>query len=113
VILPAAEGSLTEPFDLAIVDGAAIELWGYELQAAKHAAAPVFLPYLLLAPHQQPQFVGRHLGQTADELLRTPIDPAELRTRVALLLRMRYLSHALQQYHDELEALLGTRRGVE
>jgi len=113
VILPEAAGPLTEPFDLAIVDGVAVELWGHELRTAKHAAEPVFLPYLLLASRRQVQFVGRHVGQTVDELLRTPIDPAELRTRVEILLRMRQQSHALKQHHDELEALLDARGDVE
>ncbi|ETW96887.1 MAG: hypothetical protein ETSY1_24875 [Candidatus Entotheonella factor] len=113
VVYPGTDAGFNEPFDLAILDASAVASSGEALQAAKQASDPVFLPYLLLAPREQAQWVGRHLGQAVDELLWTPIDPAELQTRIKMLLRLRQQSLALNQHNDELEALLEARRAVE
>jgi signal transduction histidine kinase len=107
------DDELAAPFDLAILDAAAIVSKGQALQAAKRASEPVFLPYLLLAPRQQAQGVGRYLHHAVDELLWTPLEPVELHARINLLLRLREQSLALKQHHDELEALLEARRAVE
>lgn len=113
VVSPRADDGLNEAFDLAVLDAAALTSKREALQAAKQASEPVFLPYLLLAPRQQAQWVGRHLGQAVDELLWTPVDPVELQTRIKMLLRLREQSFALKQHNDELASLLEARRVVE
>ncbi|ETW94387.1 MAG: hypothetical protein ETSY1_35100 [Candidatus Entotheonella factor] len=113
VVSPSTDDGLKEAFDIAVLDATAVASSGEALQAAKQASDPVFLPYLLLAPREQAPWVGRHLGQTVDELLWTPVDPAELQTRIKMLLRLRQQSLALKQHNDELEALLEARRAVE
>jgi len=113
VRVPDTEQSIDEPCDLVIADGPAVERYGQTVQAKKHRDAPAFLPCLLLAPRQQAIAVKRHLGQTADELLWTPIDKDELQTRVTILLRGRQQSLELKRHNDDLEALLDARKAVE
>lgn len=113
VVSAGLDGELDAPFDLAILDAAAVASKGQALQAAKQASEPVFLPYLLLAPRQQAQVVGPYLSHTVDELLWTPLEPVELQTRIKILLRLREQSLVLKQHNDELEALLEARRAVE
>jgi signal transduction histidine kinase len=113
VVRPDVHGELDTTFDLAVLDAVTLAAKRDALHAMKQAAGPVFLPYLLLAPRDQANVVGRYLGQTVDELLWTPVDPAELQTRIKMLLRLREQSLALKQHNDELEALLEARRAVE
>jgi signal transduction histidine kinase len=113
IVSSGLDDGLPASFDLAVLDPAAVASTGEALQAAKQASEPVFLPYLLLAPRQQAQVVGRYLGQAVDELLWTPLEPVELQTRIKMLLRLRAQSLALKQHNDELEALLEARRAVE
>lgn len=113
VVGPDADDALGASFDLAVLDATALASKAEILRAAKQASEPVFLPYLLLASRQQAQWAGRHLGQSVDELLWAPLDPAELQTRIKMLLRLREQSLALKQHHEELASLLEARRAVE
>src|SRR5688572_8573789 len=89
VLSAGLDDGLNASFDLVVLDTAAAASNAEALRAAKQASEPVFLPYLLLAPRQQAQVVGRSLGQTVDELLWTPLEPVELQTRIKILLRLR------------------------
>jgi diguanylate cyclase (GGDEF)-like protein len=89
--------SLDFSFDLGIVDEAALKLSWEEVQSRKEAAKPVFLPFLLVAARRNADFVTRHLWQTVDEIIWTPINHLELQTRVENLLRSRRLSLEAQR----------------
>ena len=106
VVLPGADAALQELFDLAILDGPALDrLWG-QVQARKHVEEPLFLPVLLLTSRQGVDLVTRHLWRTIDEVVLRPIEKVELQARVEILLRARRLSVALQQRHGDLEAFM-------
>jgi signal transduction histidine kinase len=106
VILPEADGALEEPFDLAIVDGPALDRLWDQVQTRKHTEEPVFLPVLLLTSRQGVDLVTRHLWRTVDEVVLRPIEKVELQARVEILLRARGLSVALQRRHADQEAFL-------
>ncbi len=89
--------SLDFSFDLGIVDEFALKQSWEEVQARKEAATPVFLPFLLVAARRNAASVSRHLWQTVDEIIFTPINHLELQTRVENLLRSRRLSLEAQR----------------
>src|SRR5262245_25126945 len=74
VTLPATDKALQEPFDLAMVDGPALDrLWG-QVQARKQVEEPVFLPVLLLTSHRGVDLATRHLWRTIDEIVLQPVE---------------------------------------
>jgi len=89
--------SLDFSFDLGIVDESALKQSWEEVQSRKEAAKPVFLPFLLVAARRHATSVTRHLWQTVDEIIWTPINHLELETRVENLLRSRRLSLEAQR----------------
>ncbi len=89
--------SLDFSFDLGIVDESALKQCWEEVQSRKEAAKPVFLPFLLVAARRNAASVTRHLWQTVDEIIWTPINHLELQTRVENLLRSRRLSLEAQR----------------
>jgi signal transduction histidine kinase len=106
VILPGADGALQEPFDLAILDGPALDRLWDQVQTRKHSEEPLFLPVLLLTSRQGVDLVTRHLWRAIDEVVLRPIEKVELQARVEILLRARGLSVALQRRHADQEAFL-------
>lgn len=96
---------LNEPFDLCILDGLALHRLWKQVQARREAEKPGFLPFLLIASRQDVRILTRHLWQSIDELLVTPIEKAELHARVEILLRSRRFSMALQAANEELKTL--------
>jgi diguanylate cyclase (GGDEF)-like protein len=91
------EQSLDFSFDLGIVDEFALKQSWEEVQSRKEAAKLVFLPFLLVAARRHAASVSRHLWQTVDEIIWTPINQLELQTRVENLLRTRRLSLEAQR----------------
>ncbi len=89
--------SLDFSFDLGIVDEFALKRSWEGVQSRKEAAKPVFLPFLLVAARRYAASVSRHLWQTVDEIIWTPINHLELQTRVESLLRTRRLSLEAQR----------------
>ncbi|NJL20771.1 MAG: HAMP domain-containing histidine kinase [Leptolyngbyaceae cyanobacterium SM1_3_5] len=87
---------LDEPFDLCILDGAALHHLREWVQARKQAEQPVFLPVLLITLRADVKLLTRHLWKTVDELIGNPIEKLELQARVEMLLRSRRLSLQLQ-----------------
>jgi signal transduction histidine kinase len=106
VVLSEADRALQEPFDLAILDGPALDRLWDQVQARKHQEEPLFLPVLLLTSRQRVDLVTRHLWCAIDEVVLRPIERVELQARVEILLRARRLSVTLQRRHADLEAFL-------
>jgi serine phosphatase RsbU (regulator of sigma subunit) len=90
VATPSGEGIL--PFDLGIVDSAALDRVEHWVRRFKAAVHPIFLPFLLVTSRQDARIGSHHLWETIDELLTTPIEKEELHARVEILLRARRLS---------------------
>ena len=75
--------------DLVVFDGPAFLRRRDWLSEARRAEAPAQLPCLLITPHKEVSLVTRELWRDVDELITTPIRPAELRVRVERLLERR------------------------
>lgn len=84
-------------FDLCVVDQGGLTENFEALERRKRAEHPVLLPYLLLLPEDDPEFLRDERGQlpdtlvqsTVDEMLSLPVRQFELRWRIESLLRMR------------------------
>src|SRR5262249_42192394 len=106
VRLPEADGALQEPFDLAILDGPALDRLWDQVQRRKQTEAPLFVPVPLLTARHGVDLVTRHLWRTIDEVVLRPIEKVELQARVEILLRARGFSVALQRRQADQEAFL-------
>ena len=102
------EELLKERFDLAIMDGPSLKRLHVKVRARRKAEEPVLLPFLLLAFPRRGSTPTRHLGRLVDDLIARPTNEAELRARVANLLRMRRLSLELKKEHDRVVKLAVT-----
>ncbi len=102
------EEGLAGPFDLALLDGSALERLQEKLRALKKQTAPIFLPILLMTNRQNEAATTRHLGREVDEVIGTPIDKAELKLRIENLLKMRRLSNELKQQLETVDRLAVT-----
>jgi PAS domain S-box-containing protein len=104
---------LDEPFDLCILDGAALNhLWEW-VQAKKKAEQPVFLPFLLLTVRPDVKMITRHLWQSIDDLVTKPIEKLELQARVEILLRSRRLSLELKIANEKLQNEINERNQTQ
>ncbi|MBW4651157.1 MAG: PAS domain S-box protein [Kastovskya adunca ATA6-11-RM4] len=100
-------------FDLCILDGPTLDrLWQW-VQSRKQAEQPVLLPFLLVTSSQEVGMVSRHLWQSIDELITTPIEKVELQARVEILLRSRQLSLQLQATNGQLQSEIAERQRTE
>src|SRR5689334_8406573 len=102
VILPHPENPLDGEFDLVIIDGPSLKELRSKVRARKMAEEPVFLPFLLLTMRRRGSAPSRHLGRVVDDLIIRPLNEAELKARVANLLRMRRWSVDLKKEHDRV-----------
>jgi diguanylate cyclase (GGDEF)-like protein len=100
VIVGKGDAALDEAFDLAIIDGPALERLGIQLHARRASEAPVLLPLLLVTPLRRASLVARQLWQSVDDVIGTPILKAELQVRLQVLLRQRKLSLELKTSHE-------------
>ena len=98
--------ALEQPFDLCIVDGPTLDRFWILVQLRKRAEELIFLPVMLLTAQRDVELITRHLWQTIDELIPTPIDKVELRARVEILLRTRRLSLELKQRNEDLQSYI-------
>jgi signal transduction histidine kinase len=106
VVMPETDRALQEAFDLAILDGLALDRLWEQVRARKQTEEPLFLPVLLLTSRQGVDLVTRHLWRTIDEVVLRPIEKVELQARAEVLLRARGLSVGLQRRHADMEAFL-------
>jgi signal transduction histidine kinase len=78
-----------EGCDLVVFDGPAFVRRRDRLAELRREQAPAHVPCLLITPHKEVSLVTRELWRDVDELITTPIRPAELRVRVERLLELR------------------------
>ncbi|HEY9669637.1 MAG TPA: PAS domain S-box protein, partial [Coleofasciculaceae cyanobacterium] len=99
-----ARQKLDNPFDLCILDGPTLDrLWKW-VQAKRQAEQPMLLPFLLVTSRQDVGMASRHLWQSVDELIISPIEKVELQARVEILLRSRRLSLELNVANEKLHS---------
>jgi signal transduction histidine kinase len=112
VLTGESESDLDQEFDLCILDGKALDRIWERVQERKRRAQPIFLPVLLVTSRPGVKMVTRHLWRSVDELIIVPIEKAELRARLQVLLRGRFLSLALRQRAEDAEMATRTRDEV-
>jgi signal transduction histidine kinase len=88
--------------DLVVFDGPAFVRRRTWLAQLRSEQAPARLPCLLITPHKEVSLVTRDLWRDVDELITTPIRPAELRLRVERLLELRAESLRTARALEEL-----------
>lgn len=115
VVQPDIDQPLDFSFDLGIVDEPVLRQHWEQIHARKEADRPVFLPFLLITTRGHADFVMRHLWQSVEEIIWTPINALELQTRVENLLRTRRLSLLNQKLVivDSLTGLHNRRHFLE
>ncbi|OPZ86800.1 MAG: Alkaline phosphatase synthesis sensor protein PhoR [bacterium ADurb.Bin429] len=96
------DDALDASFDLCIVDSPTLGRVWRRLYARKHTEAPVALPVLLVTSRRDIGLINPDIWSVVEELLVTPVQKAELHTRVAILLRVRRQSQELERRHQEL-----------
>ena len=99
------KADLQADFDLCILDGQNLERYGQALSQRREAAAPLFLPVLLIATRDKIGMATRQIWQRVDDAIAMPLEKAELQARVAVLLRCRQFSLELQQSNLQLQEM--------
>src|SRR6266542_4550692 len=103
---------LDGPFDLCVLDGAALERLAARIRARRRREQPVLAPFLLVGPRREASTIARYLGEAVDEWITSPVERVELEARVQNLLRLRQLSQeAADKAH--LEGVLLAARTFE
>ena len=112
VLSPEADTAMTqftallqEPFDLCILDGRTLASIETQLQRRRKIEKQVFLPVLLVVTRNKPAIANKQLWQSIDEIITTPIEKAELQTRIEILLRIRQFSLDLQLANEKLQEM--------
>ena len=112
VLSPPAQGNISQfkallekPFDLCILDGRTLARIEPQLQQRRKAEQQVFLPVLLVVTRNKPAIANKQLWQNIDEIITTPIEKAELQTRIEILLRIRQFSLDLQIANQQLQEM--------
>ncbi len=86
---PLSPSALDLPFDLWILDEAALNELEKWIRAARTRAFPALRPVLLLVSRASLLEMTVHLGPMVDDFLIAPFDPTELQVRVTHLLKRR------------------------
>ena len=97
---------LQSDFDLCFMDYTAIHLLRDKMLARRQAAVPCYLPFVFLTNLHDVGFSSDHLEPLIDDLIHLPIEKAELRTRMRVLLRSRSYSLQLEAAQAELNQFL-------
>ena len=100
VKIAGSEEDVVNSFDLCIFDGLSLDKCWQKVQDKKKSILPIFQPFLLVTARKDVKLITRHLWQTVDEIILTPIQKIELQARVEMLLRARkYSLDALEKYY--------------
>ncbi len=105
--------------DLVLMDAVMPAVGGFRLTQILRAQSTSYVPIITALRDPSAHARGLHAG--ADDFLRKPVDPLELRVRLTAMLRIRHLTRALEQKSRELARLahvdpltgLGNRRSFE
>jgi signal transduction histidine kinase len=109
-VVATGDDALEGEFDLCVLDGRALDRLWERVQRRKAREQPVFLPVLLVTSRPGVRMVTRHVWRGVDELIVAPVERAELRARLEVLLRARSLSVELRSRAEEAHTLAGRLR---
>ena len=112
VVLATDDAAVEDEADLLIFDGPSLDRHWERVQRRREAAQPSFLPVLLVTARPDVKLITRHVWRGVDELIISPIEKAELRARVEILLRARALSLSLRQRAEDAERATRARDDV-
>jgi signal transduction histidine kinase len=112
VRIGATDGALDDSFDLCVVDGPSLDRLWEQVYQRKEREQPIFLPVLLVTSRPDVKMITRQVWRSVDQLIIAPIEKAELRACIEILLRARSLSLALRQRAEEAEQASRTRDEV-
>jgi signal transduction histidine kinase len=105
-VVPSADDEALEgEFDLCMLDGRSLDRLSERVLARKTGEQPVFLPVLLVTSRPGVKMITRQVWRSVDELIIAPVEKAELRARVEILLRARALSLELRAQAEEARTL--------
>ncbi len=105
VIASDGDGALDGDFDLLVLDGRSLDRLGERVRRRKAEAQPIFLPVLLVTSRPGVKMITRQVWRSIDELVVAPVEKAELRARVEVLLRARVLSLELRRQAESARFL--------
>ncbi len=105
VVTAAGDDILDISFDLTILDAPTLVDLKKHVEERRKSEQPVFLPFLVFLPRAHAKSASRFLGKLVDDVILTPIEPAELKARVNNLLRLRTLSLELKDRLEEVQKI--------
>ncbi|MBI5668543.1 MAG: GAF domain-containing protein [Chloroflexi bacterium] len=111
VIQPHRDRPVDVLFDVGIVDETTMARLQPEIQSRKQAEHPVALPFLLLTSRESIRNGSWQQWPLVDDFMTLPFDPAELQTRLGLLLKNRRASMTADAERQQTLAFL--RRNEE
>ena len=89
-------------FDLCIVDECTVNQFAETLSALKHAESPAALPILLLTSRNHGKYTLKMMWAFVDDVIHTPIPPAELEARIQDFVQQRQSAKQLKSKKNEL-----------
>ena len=101
-----SETLLAQSYDLCLIDSGAVQQLRQKMLAKRAEEVPLFLPFVFLTNLQEIGLSTDHLEPLVDDVINIPIEKAELRTKLRVLLRSRSYSLQLQQAREELNQSL-------
>ncbi|NJN76453.1 MAG: HAMP domain-containing histidine kinase [Synechococcaceae cyanobacterium RL_1_2] len=96
-------GSVSNSFDLCIIDQVCVSTFWRELIAIKHREDSIFSPILLLTTNRQLTLSNYNLWRVIDDIINIPIEKGELLARLAILIRSRILSIQIKEANEQLK----------
>ena len=108
----ATEGQqmLSEDFDLCFMDYTAIHLLREQMLVARKTAVPLFLPFVFLTTLQDIGLSTDHLEPLVDDVIHLPVEKAELKTKIRVLMRSRSYSLQLKATQAKLNQSLAQEK---
>ncbi len=94
-----------------MLDGRSLDRLWERVQGRKAREQPVFLPVLLVTSRPGVKMITRHVWRSVDELIVAPVEKAELRARVEIMLRARSLSLELRHQAEAARDARGAPGG--
>ena len=101
--------SISQDFDLAIVDGPMLLKVGDGLEEKKHAQGALFVPAILVTTNRDANLLSRQIWQKVDEIITAPIKRQELIARIEVLLRTRRQSIEIDRLKQSQIEQMGGR----
>jgi signal transduction histidine kinase len=101
---------LKDDFDLCFIDYGAIHALRSKMLARRKIAIPTYLPFVFPTTLQDIGLSTDHLEMLIDDIIYLPVEKAELKTKIRILMRSRSYSLQLQAAKEKLNQNLAQER---